>query len=104
MTQDILFPETGERLPIPPSYLLAKFKSITTTPEIHSGLPHIKNTRILAADIFRAIVKGYSYERILMDFKEIGVSVSKRDLEDAFNFTVSWLNKTINEEQRKIPR
>lgn len=103
MTQEILFPNSHTKPKISQN-LLQKYTNIAVNPQIHSGWPHIQNTRILAVDIFRAIVKGYTYERITMDFKEMGVRVTKIELEDAFNFTLSWLNEASNEREKKASK
>lgn len=75
-----------------PSSLYVKYPHITTDAGVHSGLPHIKNTRILTSDVFRAQIQGYSLNQMLMEFKEIGVPVSKQELEEAIGFTIELLN------------
>lgn len=103
MTEEILFPKSHTKPKIPQN-LLQKYTNIVVSPQIRSGRPHIQNTRILAVDIFRANVKGYTYDRLIMDFKEMGVKVTKRELEDAFNFTLSWLNEASNEREKKASK
>jgi len=53
MTLQVLFPENNS-IPQIPNKLFQDFPNIVSDPEIHSGWPHIKGTRILAMDIFRA--------------------------------------------------
>lgn len=84
-----------------PSSLFANFPQITTNPDIHSGLPHIKGTRILATDVFRAQIQGYSFDQMLMEFKEMEVPVSKSQLEQAFSFTVELLHLFNEKEASK---
>jgi len=90
MLNKILFPE-GDVIPQLPIDLQTEFPHIITDQEIHAGWPHIKGTRILAIDIFRAQVKGYSFSKMIMDFKEMGITVSEKELLEAFRFIVEWL-------------
>ena len=81
----------GKTVPIVPNKLLKSFTYIATDPAVRSGWPHIKNTRILVTDIFRAQVKGNSPEALLKDFEEMGVKVKRSALDEAYRFTVEWL-------------
>lgn len=85
------FQENKLLTPVPRS-LFVKYPHITTDPDVHSGLPHIKNTRITTSDVFRGQIQGYSLDQMLMEFKEIGVPVSKKELEEAIGFTIELLN------------
>ncbi len=46
---------------------------------------------MLALDIFRARIKGYSPQNIIMQFKEMDVNITLEQLNQAFSFTVEWL-------------
>lgn len=83
-------------LPPVPKKLLLDYPNIAINPEIHSGLPHIKGTRILAFDIFRSQVKGHSINSMILDFKTMGVIVSEKQLEEAVRFTLDWLHDIIH--------
>ena len=98
MTLQILYPE-GKSIPTIPRNLITNFSNIICDSDIHSGWPHIKGTRILATDIFRSQVQGYSLNNMIMEFKEMGVLVSKEQLEEAFLFTLEWLRYSLNEEK-----
>ena len=80
MALQILFPEK-KQLPIIPKRLFSQFPNIVSDPGIHSGWPHIKGTRILAPDIFRAQVQGYSLDKMIMEFSEMGVKITEKQLE-----------------------
>lgn len=88
------------KIPYLPKELLEKFSSISTDPKIHSGWPHIKGTRILATHVFRAQVKGYSFESMLRDFRKMDVKLTKIELEEAYRFTIEWLHY-LNEKEGK---
>ncbi len=95
MLNQILSQE-GDLIPSIPTSLQATFPHIVTDPAIHAGWPHIKGTRILAVDVFRAQVKGYSSTQMIMEFKEMGVSVSEKELDEAFRFTLEWLRDSTH--------
>lgn len=75
-----------------PSSFVNRFPNINLDPNIHSGRPHIKGTRVLAADIFKAnAIKGYSLGKIRMEFKEMGIDLDEKILDEAISFTLSLL-------------
>ncbi len=86
-----LFQETGQ-IPQFNKNLLSKHPEVSRNSEIQSGWPCIKGTRVRVVDIFRATVKGYTNEKIIMQFKEMEVNLTTKQLNDAFNFTLEWLN------------
>lgn len=79
-----------------PKKLIRSYPAIAISPRIRSGWPHIKNTRILATDIFRAQVKGSTYATLLEDFRGMGVKINKEAFEQAYGFTIEWLNYLYN--------
>lgn len=86
-----LFSE-GKSAPAVPQKIIKSFRYISIDPQIRSGWPHIKNTRILVTDVFKAQVKGSSFESLLSDFKEMGIKIDKKALEEAYMFTIEWLH------------
>ena len=103
MLDQILFPN-GDTVPPIPAKFQTAFPHIITDPGIHAGWPHIKGTRILAIDIFRAQVKGYSFNKMLMDFKEMGITVSEIELKEAFKFILEWWIYIDGKESAKTSR
>ncbi|PIZ63969.1 hypothetical protein CO051_03710 [Candidatus Roizmanbacteria bacterium CG_4_9_14_0_2_um_filter_39_13] len=89
----------GEHLPLIPSKLLRSFSFISTDPKIRSGWPHIKNTRVLVTDIFRAQVRGNTIESMVKDFKSMGIKINSEALEEAYKFTLEWLHY-LNEKEK----
>ncbi|HCS78574.1 TPA: hypothetical protein DIV55_02420 [Patescibacteria group bacterium] len=71
--------------------LLTKYPTVSINPNIQGGWPVIKGTRVTTIDIFRAIIKGHSPESIILQFKEMGVSLNKDQLDNAFRFSLEWL-------------
>lgn len=91
MTQmQVLFSESGQ-IPQLKRNLISKYPDISTDPAIQGGWPIIKSTRVLAFDIFRARIKGYSSQDIIMQFKEMDVHLTLEQLNQAFSFTLEWL-------------
>jgi uncharacterized protein (DUF433 family) len=86
----VFYPESNLLPSLPPS-ILSRYHFINRDPQIHGGWPHIKGTRILASDIFRAQIQGHSLEDIRMQFMEMGVKVSKEALMEACSFTLEWM-------------
>lgn len=99
----VFFPENNI-LPFLSRQLFDRFPYITSDPTIHSGWPHIKGTRILASDILRGIIQGYSLETMIMQFKEMGIKVSKEALIEACKFTVEWMYLLNEKKTSKTPR
>ena len=100
----ILFPETIS-LPFVPNKLFQQFPNISSDPDIHAGWPVIKGTRILATDIFRAQVRGDSTDELIMQFKEMGIkNVTKNILNEAFRFTLKWMESLDEKKAKKISR
>ena len=91
----------GRRVPTIPTELIDSFSYIAVDPKIRSGWPHIVNTRILATDIFKAQVKGITHESLLADFKDLGVKIDKKALEEAFIFTLRWMHYLDEKETSK---
>ncbi len=96
----VFFPEES-KLPYLPKSLFSKYGCIVSDPAIHSSWPHIKGTRILASDILRAQIQGYSLQKMIMQFKEMGISVDKEALIEACKFTIEWMH-LLNE--KKSPK
>ncbi len=86
-----LFQELGV-IPQLNKNLLSKYPDIAIDPEIQSGWPCIKGTRVRVIDIFRATVKGYSNKKIIMQFQEMDVKLTNEQLNQAFSFTLEWIN------------
>ena len=84
-----LFTEGNPKIP---KKIIESYPYIVIDQSVNSGWPHIKNTRILATDIFKAQVKGYSYNSLIEDFKSMGVQINKKALEQAYMFTIEWLH------------
>ena len=103
MLNQILSPE-GDLIPHIPTKFQAEFPHVVSDPHIHGGWPHIKGTRILAMDIFRAQVKGYSFNKMIMDFKEMGIKVSEQELKEAFRFILEWLRYVDEKESAKTSK
>lgn len=81
-----------------PRGLLSDYKSIATNPEIHGGQPHIKGTRILALDVLLGQLQGYSLDKMILEFKEMGVKVKKDQMIEARQFSIDWLH-SLNEKK-----
>lgn len=94
----------GENLPSIPNKLLRSFTFISTDPKIRSGWPHIKNTRILATDIFKAQVRGITVESMVKDFKSMGIKINREALEEAYKFTLEWLYYLNGKEKNNTPQ
>lgn len=92
-----LFTE-GKKRPSIPQELFNTFPHISSDPEIRSGWPHIKGTRVLVTDIFRAQIKGYSFDTLLSDLNSMGIKIKKIALEEAYRFTIEWLHY-LNEKE-----
>lgn len=86
-----LFQDIGN-MPQLKKSLLSKYPYVAMDPEIQSGWPCIKETRVRVVDIFRATVKGYSNKKIIMQFKEMDVNLTTEQLNQAFCFTLEWIN------------
>jgi uncharacterized protein (DUF433 family) len=86
-----LFTE-GKKKPTIPTKLFTAFPLISSDPAILSGWPHIKGTRVLVTDIFKAQIKGYSYDSLISDFNSMGVKINKSALKEAYLFTIEWLH------------
>lgn len=100
----VLFPETIT-LPYISKNLFQQFPNITSDPKIHAGWPVIKGTRILATDIFRAQVEGHSVSELTMQFKEMGIkNISKDILNEAFRFTIKWMNSLDEKKSLRTSR
>lgn len=99
----VFFPEYNT-LPFMPKKLFSEYLSIVSDPDIHSGWPHIKGTRILASDVLRAQIQGYSIEAMLMQFQEMGVYVKKEALTEACRFTIEWMHSLNEKETPKVAR
>ncbi len=93
----ILFAE-GKTKPAIPEKLFHRYPAISSDLKIHSGYPHIKGTRILVLDIFRALMKGTSLNSISKEFKSMNITVKRESLEEAYRFTVDWLHY-LNEKE-----
>lgn len=96
----ILFSE-GDTIPHIPTKFQTEYPHIVTDPGIHAGWPHIKGSRILATDIFQAQVKRYSYSKMIMDFKDMGITVTEKELYEAFMFTLAWIQNTTDGKETK---
>lgn len=99
MTLQVLFSE-GNNIPQIPNKLFEDYPNIKIDPKIQGGWPHIKGTRIVATDIFRAQVAGNSLQKMIMEFREMGSTVTEEQLEEAFRFTLAWLSYTINDGEK----
>lgn len=99
----VFFPKENS-LPSIATKLLNQFPNIAIDPDIHSGWPHIKGTRVLATDILRAQIQGYSLETMIMEFKEMGVKVTKEQLVEACRFTIKWMNYLDEKKASKSSR
>lgn len=58
---------------------------ITINPDIRSGKPSIKGTRITVYDIFEYLAGGMSVDEILSDFP----SLSREDIQAVFEFAAA---------------
>lgn len=99
----IFYPE-GNTAPQIPNTLMSKFPDISCDPQVHDGWPHIKGTRILATDILRGQIQGYSPETMLMEFNQMGIKVTKTQLLEAQNFTIAWLYQLNEKKASKATR
>lgn len=99
----IFFPEQNT-LPFMSKKLFSEYPSIKSDPDIHSGWPHIRGTRILASDVLRAQIQGYSIEAMRMQFQEMGVSVKNEALTEACRFTIEWMHILNEKEASKAAR
>ena len=89
---NVLFPTGKYEANLHVNNIFSKYPNVVSDYKIHSGWPHIKGTRILASDIFRAVAKGSTYNDLIMDFKQMDISVSKGALEEAVRFTIDLLH------------
>ena len=64
---------------------------ISINPEICSGKPCIKGTRILVTNILSMLAGGYNFDRILKAYPEL----KKEDIEAALNYA----SQVIDEEK-----
>lgn len=99
----VFFPKENTRLSLPKN-LFSEYKYISSDPAIHAGWPHIKSTRILASDILRAQIQGYSLDTMILQFKEMGISVTKGALIEACKFTIEWMHILNEKESSKATK
>lgn len=100
----VLFPEKTN-LPYLSNNLLQQFPEIVSDPNIHSGWPVIKGTRILATDIFRAQVEEHSAEELILQFKEIGIKhITSNIINEAVRFTLKWMSSLDEKKSQKTSR
>lgn len=82
---------------LPKSSLLSEYSHIAIDPLIQGGQPHIKGTRILASEVFIAQLEKISIDKLLLEYKHIGVDVTKDQLREAFKFTLESIARYLNE-------
>lgn len=84
------------KAPNVPDRLLKTYRYISVNKNIHSGWPHIKNTRILTLDVLKASLRENSIDTMLLGYSELGINVKKQAIEEALQFTIDWLHE-VNE-------
>lgn len=97
MTATQIFNQGDMDIPKFPINIWKIYPNIISDPQIHSGWPSIKGTRIIATDILRSQVEGYSLDAMIMEFKQIGATVTKKMLQEAIDFSIDWLHFLKNE-------
>lgn len=84
---------------LPKSSLLTEFPHIAIDPLVQGGQPHIKGTRILASEVFIAQLEKISLDKLIMEYKQIDVHVSKEQLQEAFQFTLASISRYLHEKK-----
>jgi uncharacterized protein (DUF433 family) len=97
MTATQIFNQGSTEIPNFPINIWRNYPHIISDPEIHSGWPSIKGTRIIATDILRSQIEGYTLDAMLMEFKQLGAKVTKEMLQEAIDFSIDWLHFLKNE-------
>ncbi len=101
MTASQIFNQGNIDIPKFPINIWNNYPHIISDPEIHGGWPSIKGTRIIATDILRSQIEGYSLDAMIMEFKQIGATVTKEMLQEAIDFSIDWLHFLKNETTSK---
>lgn len=87
-----------------PQSLFTKYQHISIDPDIQSGMPHIKGTRITVLDVFLAQLEGNSIESMIFEYKKMGIDVSRKQLLEAFEFAAEAISKFTNGKRAKKTR
>lgn len=87
-----------------PNSLFLKFNKISTDPQVHSGWPHIKGTRILASDVLRSFIQYEELGQLIKEYRKMGAHVSSGDLDQALRFMIAWMNLDLNETKSKATK
>jgi len=88
--------ESREFLQFIPSSILSKYKYIAIDPSIQGGMPHIKGTRVIVFDVFIAQMEKISLNQLIMEYKNMGTTVTNNQLKEAFEFSLEALSKFIH--------
>lgn len=84
-----------------PSSIFIKYKYITVDPAIQSGRPHIRGTRVIASDVFVAQMEKITLDQLIIDYKRLGINVTKEQLREAFEFTLESITRYIHGKKAK---
>lgn len=87
-----------------PSYLFKRYTRIASDPDIHSGWPHIRGTRVLTSDVFKNWLQFNQIDRLAKEYKSIGAKVSDNDLNQALEFMIAWMSINLNETKKTVSK